>query len=328
MTILLLLQILFLYFIKYSVLQLPFNEFTFLTIGNFLNLISTLLLVAGFIIFIYSNSKNETEQFLYSFTIILIFLLSLAAFSTQISIPFSDVYLFTQTLDKIIVAGLFSLYQFFLFFFAMYLWMKIIGRSEYVAFYSLLNTGIIIFLIIVIGFIYVTTFKFEKTIYSETQDKKNKVGVVLGAAVWSDNQPSPSLKSRVEKAIELFNNKNIDVIQLTGSNAPGELSESDVAFKYLTEVNIDPKYIWKEKETTSTLEQIKFIRNEILIRKDVDEITIISDAYHLPRVMEISNFFNLKVNVVPSNIEFKFNNKIQNQIRETIAIIVFWLFGL
>lgn len=328
MTILLILQMFFLYYLKYSILNLPFDDFTFLTIGNILNLISTLILIVGFIIYIYKDGKNESEQFLYSFTIILIFLLSLAAFSTQISVPFADVYLFTQTLDKIIVAGLFSLYQFFLYYFAMYLWMKIIGRKEYVAIFSLINSGIITFLIIAVGYLYVTTFKYERINFPETKNNNHKVGVVLGAAVWSDNQPSPSLKSRVDKAIELFKNKNINIIQLTGSNAPGELSESEVAFNYLTEGKIDPKFIWKEKRTTSTLEQIKFIRSEILPRNDVSEIIIISDAYHLPRIMEISNFFKLKVKVIPSDIEFKFNNKVQNQIRETVAIIIFWLFGL
>ncbi|MBK7819424.1 MAG: YdcF family protein [Sphingobacteriaceae bacterium] len=113
---------------------------------------------------------------------------------------------------------------------------------------------------------------------------------MLGAAVWSDNQPSPSLKARVDKAIQLFNDKKIDMIQLTGSHAPGELSESDVAFDYIMKSDINPKFIWKENRTTSTLEQIQFIRNEILTRKDVGEITIISDTYHLPRVMEIANF--------------------------------------
>lgn len=282
----------------------------------------------GFIIFVYSGPKNESEQFLYSFTIILISLLSLAAFSTQIKIPFSDVYLLTQTLDKIIIAALFACYQFFLLYFAMFLWMKIIGRKELVAVYSLLNTGVTVILIIIIGFIYEASFKQTKINLAEGQVKKNRIGVVLGAAVWSDNQPSPSLKARVDKAIQLFNNKKIDMIQLTGSNAPGELSEADVAFDYIIKNKINPKFIWKENRTTSTLEQIQFIRNEILTRKDVDEITIISDAYHLPRVMEMANFFKLKVNVVASDIDFKFETKIQNQVRETIAIIIFWLFGL
>ncbi|HMU41740.1 MAG TPA: YdcF family protein [Ignavibacteriaceae bacterium] len=328
MSTLLLLQLFFLYFIKYSTLQLPLSHFTFLTIGNFINLFSTLLLVTGFIVFVYSGTKKESEQFLYSFTIILIFLLSLAAFSTQIKIPFNDVYLLTQTLDKIIIAALFAFYQFFLFYFGMFLWMKIIGRKELVAVYSLFNTGVISIIIIIIGFIYVSTFTQAKINLSEGQNKKHRIGVVLGAAVWSDNQPSPSLKARVDKAIQLFSDKKIDLIQLTGSNAPGELSEADVAFDYITENGINPKFIWKENRTTSTLEQIKFIRSEILTRKDVEEITIISDTYHLPRVMEIANFFKLKVNVVASDIEFKFESKAQNQIRETIAIIIFWLFGL
>ena len=59
---------------------------------------------------------------------------------------------------------------------------------------------------------------------------KPSIAVVLGAAVWSDNKPSPSLAFRVEKAAELFNdgivnNTNIKFFIGYSGWTPNQLNE-------------------------------------------------------------------------------------------------------
>ena len=153
-------------------------------------------------------------------------------------------------------------------------------------------------------------------------DIGSTVAVVLGAAVWSHNRPSPSLEARLNKAIELFEQGLIGKIQLTGSNAPGELSEARVAFNYLLRKGIDPEKVWIEEETTSTSEQIHFIKNEL------KNIILISAPYHLVRVEEICKFYGVKAYAESSDIIMSANSKIYSNFRESIALIIFWLFAL
>ncbi|MFN3478156.1 MAG: FAD-dependent oxidoreductase, partial [bacterium] len=78
--------------------------------------------------------------------------------------------------------------------------------------------------------------------------------VVLGAAVWSDNKPSPILAARVDKAIDLMKNFNVEKVYFTGSNAPGELSEAEVALNYLKSKNISAdKYAFSSLRIQATL---------------------------------------------------------------------------
>jgi vancomycin permeability regulator SanA len=156
---------------------------------------------------------------------------------------------------------------------------------------------------------------------------KNNIGVVLGAAVWSNNKPSPSLSSRVDKAIELYEQGKISKIYLTGSNAPGELAESEVALNYIKSLGRDIPDIEIEKQTTSTNEQVDFIKKKLL-QKYKNHIAVISDSYHIVRVLEIGKFQNIKLKAIPSDLVFGLETSVYNRIRESLALTVFWFFAI
>jgi vancomycin permeability regulator SanA len=81
--------------------------------------------------------------------------------------------------------------------------------------------------------------------------------------------------------------------------------------------------------TSSTADQIKWIKNNILTNaKSSGDIILISDAYHLPRAIEISKFLNLNVKVAESVHKLNFKDLLYNKIRESIALFNFWNFAL
>ncbi len=190
-----------------------------------------------------------------------------------------------------------------------------------------MNTLFTVIILFVFAFFFV---KSEKWIISDSESgqKNNNIAVVLGAAVWSENKPSPSLAARVDKAIELYRAGRVKYIQLTGSNAPGELSEAEVAYKYLRSKNINDEDIFVEDKTTSTNEQIFFIKNNLAKREDLGEIIIVSDAYHLKRVKEICKFYNIDIKVASSDLKPEFENLFYYKLKESVAILVFWFFAL
>jgi uncharacterized SAM-binding protein YcdF (DUF218 family) len=115
---------------------------------------------------------------------------------------------------------------------------------------------------------------------------------------------------------------------LTGSNAPGEMTEADVAFEYAKSKGVDIALIEVESKTTSTNEQIRFIKDNLAVRDDIKDIIIISDSYHLPRVMEISKFYNVTVKVAASKHRLDFKDELYNKLRESVALFFFWCFAI
>lgn len=176
--------------------------------------------------------------------------------------------------------------------------------------------------------VYIDNMSYASGRWALKKNNKN-IAVVLGAAVWSGNIPSPTLSSRIDKALELLNESFAGKIVLTGGKAPGELSEAEVALEYARVKGIDTSKVVIENTTSSTSDQIRWISNELINEANkFTDIIIVSDAYHLPRVIEISKFFNLDIKVAESTHKQEFKDKIFTKIRECIAVFNFWNFAL
>lgn len=319
-------DLIFLYFIKYQNQNLPLSEFRINNIGNILNLSFTVFLISGIIFYTLKTKINFKLNILFSECFLITLFLFTAYISTKISLPFSKTYIFDHPFNKFIIASLFLIFQILTIIFMCFVWLSISEKKEYTKSRTVINSLIIFIALFVFAFIFSNLSRWD---IKEIKNLRAKsVAVVLGAAVWSDNKPSPSLESRANKAVELYNKGTISKIQLTGGNAPGELSEARAAYNYLLKKNIDTSDVWIEENTTSTTEQINFIKNELIDRKKIKDIVIISDAYHLARVNEICKFYNIKVNVAASDFTLSLKDKIYNNFRESIALTIFWLFAL
>jgi len=207
----------------------------------------------------------------------------------------------------------------------LFVWSKIFFADKLIYLRSAVNSVFIAVGLLVFTILFINTRPLPR---NSSLTNKSNVAVVLGAAVWSDNKPSPSLAFRVDKAAELYKQGIVNKIQLTGGNAPGELSEAEVSFNHILKKGISEEVIWIEKNTTSTIEQIRFIKNNLITQKHINSVIIISDVYHLQRVREICRFYNVQANVAASNLNLKTDKIIFYQLRECIALLLFWLFGL
>ncbi len=183
-----------------------------------------------------------------------------------------------------------------------------------------------LFVMVFVGVFIFTTVQEFKTVGQKPGT--NNIGVVLGAAVWSHDQPSPIFKGRIEKANKLFRNKQIYKIQLCGGNAPGEVSEAKAAFNYAQYLGINKLSLQIEEKTSTTAEQVKFIRDNLSPNLKINRVFIISDQFHLARVMEMSKFFGVKAVGVQSDYHLNWEKLLYYRLRETIALINFWIFAL
>ena len=325
---LLVVQLVFLLFVKYLNQDIPFSSFSISKTGNIFNFLVYTGIIFGIFLVIRKNKSVITNKSLIAFTVISWVLLIIAFISTKLKIVSANVYILNQPGDKVLTGLLFLLYLLTLFYYLILLWSRIIGKNKSTILKNVFITVLIIVLFIILIIIYIDNISYTSGRWIINKSEKN-IAVVLGAAVWRGNIPSPTLSSRVDKALELYEQGFVSKIVFTGGKAPGELPEAEVAYEYARIKGVDTSKVIIETSTSSTVDQIKWIKNNLLTNgKSSADIILISDAYHLPRAIEISKFFNLDVKVAESDHKLDFKDKFYNSLRESIALFNFWNFAL
>lgn len=320
-------SVIFIY-IKYSNQSLPLSYFNPDATGNVINLITYLLIILGLTFYLIRRSSTPQPQLLIYYSYILTALLILCFVVKNLN-PFESdkqFYFIGQPFYRLVNGASFILYYFTLIYFLFFIWYGIFKRNR-IPLSSALSSFTLMILILVGAFIYESG-SYEKGWEKKLDNNRNNIVVVLGAAVWSDNKPSPSLAVRVDKAAELYKNGFARTILLTGSNAPGELSEAQVAFNYLLNYDIDTADVKLEDNTTSTTEQIHYIKMNLIDKKQFDNVIVISESYHLNRVFEICRFYNFSTIAVPSELILSSEDELYYRLRESIALVIFWFFAL
>jgi vancomycin permeability regulator SanA len=163
---------------------------------------------------------------------------------------------------------------------------------------------------------------------TEQPRQEYDAGVILGAAVWSGDKPSPVLRERINKGYDLLAAGNAQFLVLTGGNAPHELPEAEVARRELLKRGADPTRIVTETNTSSTLEQILYIRDQLQKKQGWSSFIIISDQFHLKRALEICQFNDIDAIGVSSESPLGPQNLAVYHLRESGALILYWLFGV
>lgn len=324
---LLVLHLALLWYFKYHNQHLNLEEFRLSYPGNIVNLIIVLAIAIELIILRFI--KGTSYITIYRKGIILggisIFLLLVGRALSLDYFEFPRAYWIGQPAKKVAVICMYLGGLGIQLFSISYLWFKLFKVENRFFIRGFFQTVVIFLFILSVVALYDI-----REPHAGKAKQKYEVGVVLGAAVWSNNKPSPILVTRVNKAIELYRNKTVANIQLTGSNAPGEISEADAAFYFIKDnyVDIPLNKVWIEKQTTSTTEQIRFIKNSIALDHELPKICVITDTYHMNRVEQIAKFYNLDMSIIGASIHLSPEKKIAYHFRESFGLLIFWLFGL
>ncbi len=206
----------------------------------------------------------------------------------------------------------------------------VISFSALMKFYLFRSIWITI-LVLAAGYTVVFLFAYNyKDDYKLLTDNKKTVdaGTVLGAAVWGGNRPSPVLRERINKGYELYAGGIIKYIILTGGGSPGEMTEAEVSKNELLKKGVNPANIYIENKSNSTLEQIQYLNNNLYKKNNWKEIVIISDNFHLLRTKQICRFFGINAFTVASDTPLSTESTFNYCIKESFAVILFWLFGV
>jgi uncharacterized SAM-binding protein YcdF (DUF218 family)/uncharacterized membrane protein len=183
-----------------------------------------------------------------------------------------------------------------------------------------------VFFTIIFSFTYEVTSDFE-----EMRRFDADAGVILGAAVWHGSEridrPSPTLLERIKLGEQLLKQNVFPKIVTTGSNAPGEKAEGEIAKIELIARGIDESKITSETNSHSTLEQVLFLRDELVKKQGWGKFIIISDQYHLARAIEMCRFNGIDAIGSPSGIKQTFYDLAYYRLRESVALLAYWILG-
>jgi uncharacterized SAM-binding protein YcdF (DUF218 family) len=108
--------------------------------------------------------------------------------------------------------------------------------------------------------------------------------VVLGAAVWPGEQPSPALQRRILHAVDLLQRGYAAYLLVTGGVGKYPPAEAAVMQRLAVVHGIPPQRILCEDQATSTFASA--LRCCDLLRQHGwSRVLIVTDRYHLPRAL-------------------------------------------
>lgn len=182
--------------------------------------------------------------------------------------------------------------------------------------------GISIFII----FLQVYNFKDDSAAYFSGKGKAD-AGVILGAAVWGGNRPSPVLRERINKGYEIYEKGVVPKLVLTGGGSPNEMTEADVARNELIKYGVKKENLILENTSNSTIEQVLYVRDKLYKRLKWDNIILVSDNYHLYRAGQICSFNDMNCGTIASDTPLSMEGGIAFCIKESFAVLIYWFFG-
>ncbi|MEW6652605.1 MAG: YdcF family protein [Bacteroidota bacterium] len=318
----------FLIYLKYNLNEIPIRYIRLDYIGNVMNGFLAFALVTSVIGNYFVKRTLESKRILFIntlLTISLALLLVVYMFS-KLDILSTDKLVFNFPLKKVYMGAAYILSFSFQLYSALYLWSWLAKSESFLELRSIVRSAIGIVVLMVFTLVFVWNVR----AYSQEriENKTFEYGCIPGAAVYSKGRPSPIFEARIRKALELYRKNIIENIILTGANAPGELTEAETAKRYLINLGVRKKNILTENRSTTTTEQIEFLSRDFGPGNSAKPVLIVSDGFHLSRIAEIAKFYRVNTVGVASDYSLSLERTIFYRTRESIALLLFWLFAI
>lgn len=161
-------------------------------------------------------------------------------------------------------------------------------------------------------------------VISETQDQiktAESVGefdadciLVLGAGVWADNVPSPILKDRLDKAVELSKTGIESTLLMSGDHGQIDYDEVNVMKNYAIDQGLNSQDIFMDHAGFSTYESLARAKWIFGVKK----VIIVTQKQHLYRALYIAKALGIQAIGIPAQ-EVAYGGDLLRDIRESLA---------
>lgn len=110
-----------------------------------------------------------------------------------------------------------------------------------------------------------------------------KAIIILGQMLNDDGSMINVLKRRLDKALKLNDNNSLFVVLGGRANKKSPFSEAQVMSNYLLSKNISEDYIIEEDKSLDTIGNVFFLKRDILSKRKINELIIVTSSFHMPR---------------------------------------------
>jgi uncharacterized SAM-binding protein YcdF (DUF218 family) len=150
--------------------------------------------------------------------------------------------------------------------------------------------------------------------------------VVLGAAQY-DGRPSPVLQTRLDHAIELWQEGFAPVVVVTGGRQEGDrYTEAAAGYQYLRDEGVPDSAILREESGTNTWEQLAGSAR-FLDERGISSVLLVTDGYHAYRVRTVAEELGLTAAVSPNETQHSTAGQFKALFRETAAVSIGRIIG-
>lgn len=152
----------------------------------------------------------------------------------------------------------------------------------------------------------------------------NTILVVLGYPAEDSGTPSLILKSRLDKAIEIYKTGKAKKVILTGAAVENEHIESDIMANYCRLHGIPENDIFKESDARNTYENARMVKR-IMQKIEYEHVIVVTSSFHKLRA---KLFFSKQLDDVeiisaPFPSGFSIPKRIFFVLKEYLIIILF-----
>lgn len=154
--------------------------------------------------------------------------------------------------------------------------------------------------------------------------QKSDLILVLGAQI-NEDQPSPHLQHRLDKAVELYNDGYGEMVLVSGGQGSDEImTEAQVMKNYLIKRGVPAERILTEEQATSTRENAVFSKR-IMDLRGYKSAVVVTNDFHIYRGLKEVRKAGIQATgaAAPTGKWWQQYAKI----RETIAVVYYWIKG-
>jgi SanA protein len=147
-----------------------------------------------------------------------------------------------------------------------------------------------------------------------------QTALVLGAKVFNNGNLSDIFKDRLDTALELYNNKKVTKILVSGDHGTKEYDEVNAAKNYLLEKGVTPEDIFLDHAGFDTYDSL--YRAKAIF--EVKSLIITTQNFHLPRAVYLGNKMNIETYGLSAD-KHEYYGQTRNIIREWFARVKAWM---
>lgn len=124
--------------------------------------------------------------------------------------------------------------------------------------------------------------------------------IVCGYPANEDGTISDILKSRIDKAIELYHDHQVQYIIVSGGAIHNQYCEALIMKEYACKHNVNEDMILIEDQAKSTYHNMMYSK-EMMLKHDLETCYVITNSWHIIKARYYANKFHLNHQMIKAN---------------------------